>query len=110
MMAGLALGETTLGPLIMVVAFAVFLGGHSQALFGPPGLGRITAAVIGAIVHLAGVFARQTWMSGGWHMLPDLAAMALTKLASWLLIRRQLSVFKLLGLCTALGLVWQLLF
>jgi mannose/fructose/N-acetylgalactosamine-specific phosphotransferase system component IID len=42
-------------------------------------------------------------------MLPDLGALALTLLATWLLIRQQLSVFKLLGLCTALGLVWQLL-
>jgi chromate transporter len=150
MMDGLALGETTPGPLIMVVAFVGFLGGHSQALFGQPVLGGIvaacvvtwftflpsfvfilaggplvestrhmpslagplqgiTAAVIGVIVHLAGVFARQTWLPGGWHMLPDLAALALTLLATWLLIRRQLSVFKLLGLCTALGLVWQLL-
>ena len=150
MMDGLALGETTPGPLIMVVAFVGFLGGHSQALFGQPVLGGIvaacvvtwftflpsfvfilaggplvestrhmpslagplqgiTAAVIGVIVHLAGVFARQTWLPGGWHMLPDLGAVALTLLATWLLIRRQLSVFKLLGLCTALGLVWQLL-
>jgi chromate transporter len=150
MMDGLALGETTPGPLIMVVAFVGFLGGHSQALFGHPVLGGIvaacvvtwftflpsfvfilaggplvestrhmpslagplqgiTAAVIGVIVHLAGVFARQTWLPGGWHMLPDLAAVALTLLATWLVIRRQLSVFKLLGLCTALGLVWQLL-
>ncbi len=146
----LALGETTPGPLIMVVAFVGFLGGHSQALFGHPVLGGIvaacvvtwftflpsfvfilaggplvestrhmpslagplqgiTAAVIGVIVHLAGVFARQTWLPGGWHMLPDLGAVALTLLATWLLIRQQLSVFKLLGLCTALGLVWQLL-
>jgi len=150
MMDGLALGESTPGPLIMVVAFVGFLGGHSQALFGQPVLGGILAAcvvtwftflpsfvfilaggplvestrhmpslagplqgimaaVIGVIVHLAGVFARQTWLPGGWHMLPDLAAVALTLLATWLLIRRQLSVFKLLGLCTALGLVWQLL-
>ena len=151
MMDGLALGETTPGPLIMVVAFVGFLGGHSQALLGHPVLGGIvaacvvtwftflpsfvfilaggplvestrhmpslagplqgiTAAVIGVIVHLAGVFARQTWLPGGWHMLPDLGALALTLLATWLLIRKQLSVFKLLGLCTALGLVWQLLF
>jgi chromate transporter len=150
MMDGLALGETTPGPLIMVVAFVGFLGGHSQALWGQPVLGGIvaacvvtwftflpsfvfilaggplvestrhmpslagplqgiTAAVIGVIVHLAGVFARQTWLPGGWHMLPDLGALALTLLATWLLIRRQLSVFKLLGLCMALGLVWQLL-
>ena len=149
MMDGLALGESTPGPLIMVVAFVGFLGGHSQALFGHPVLGGVVAAcvvtwftflpsfvfilaggplvestrhmpsltgplqgimaaVIGMIVYLAGVFARQTWLPGGWHMLPDLGAMALTVLATWLLIRKQLSVFKLLGLCTALGLVWQL--
>ena len=113
MMDGLALGESTPGPLIMVVAFVGFLGGHSQALFGHPVLGGvvaacvvtwftflpsfvfilaggplvestrhmpslagpmqgITAAVIGVILHLAGVFARQTWLPGGWHMLPDL--------------------------------------
>ncbi len=35
MMDGLALGETTPGPLIMVVAFVGFVGGHTQALLGP---------------------------------------------------------------------------
>ena len=35
MMDGLALGETTPGPLIMVVAFVGFVGGWTQALFGP---------------------------------------------------------------------------
>jgi chromate transporter len=34
MIDGLALGETTPGPLIMVVAFVGFIGGYSQALFG----------------------------------------------------------------------------
>ncbi len=34
MIDGLALGETTPGPLIMVVAFVGFMGGWSQALFG----------------------------------------------------------------------------
>jgi chromate transporter len=34
MMDGLALGETTPGPLIMVVAFVGFVGGWSQALLG----------------------------------------------------------------------------
>jgi len=38
MMDGLALGETTPGPLIMVVAFVGFVGGWSQALFGPDAL------------------------------------------------------------------------
>ena len=35
MMDGLALGETTPGPLIMVVAFVGFVGAYSQALLGP---------------------------------------------------------------------------
>jgi chromate transporter len=38
MIDGLALGETTPGPLIMVVAFVGFVGGYSQALFGPDAL------------------------------------------------------------------------
>jgi chromate transporter len=48
MIDGLALGETTPGPLIMVVAFVGFVGGYSAALFGPdaPFLAGATAAVL----------------------------------------------------------------
>jgi chromate transporter len=48
MMDGLALGETTPGPLIMIVAFVGFVGGWQQALFGPdaPALAGIVAAVV----------------------------------------------------------------
>src|SRR5574343_243983 len=35
MIDGLALGETTPGPLIMVVAFVGFFGAYAQAIFGP---------------------------------------------------------------------------
>lgn len=38
MIDGLALGETTPGPLIMVVAFVGFLGGHAKAIAGPDAL------------------------------------------------------------------------
>ena len=38
MIDGLALGETTPGPLIMVVAFVGFVGGYTKALFGPDAL------------------------------------------------------------------------
>ena len=38
MMDGLALGETTPGPLIMVVAFVAFVGGYVKALLGPESL------------------------------------------------------------------------
>jgi chromate transporter len=47
MIDGLALGETTPGPLIMVVAFVGFVGGWSHSLFGGSPL---AAGVIAAIV------------------------------------------------------------
>jgi chromate transporter len=46
---GLALGETTPGPLIMVVAFVGFVGGWARAIFGPdamPWAGIIAATVV----------------------------------------------------------------
>ncbi len=49
MIDGLALGETTPGPLIMVVAFVGFVGGWSAELFGPNHLlaaGAMAAAVV----------------------------------------------------------------
>lgn len=49
MIDGLALGETTPGPLIMVVAFVGFVGGYTKALFGPDALflaGAMAAALV----------------------------------------------------------------
>ena len=48
MIDGLALGETTPGPLIMVVAFVAFLGGWGQQVLGPDALflGAALAAVV----------------------------------------------------------------
>jgi len=48
MIDGLALGETTPGPLIMVVSFVGFVGAWGQALFGPNAL--FAAGVAGATV------------------------------------------------------------
>ena len=48
MIDGLALGETTPGPLIMVVAFVGFIGGWGKALFGPEAL--FLAGAAGAAV------------------------------------------------------------
>jgi len=45
---GLALGETTPGPLIMVVAFVGFVGAWTQAALGPDALAL--AGVVGALV------------------------------------------------------------
>jgi chromate transporter len=45
----LALGETTPGPLIMVVAFVGFVGGYVKALFGPESLflaGAVAATLV----------------------------------------------------------------
>jgi chromate transporter len=49
MMDGLALGETTPGPLIMVVAFVGFVGGYVKAVFGPDSLflaGAVAATLV----------------------------------------------------------------
>ena len=49
MIDGLALGETTPGPLIMVVAFVGFVGGYVQALFGPESVflaGAVAATIV----------------------------------------------------------------
>ncbi|NBW25418.1 MAG: chromate efflux transporter, partial [Betaproteobacteria bacterium] len=49
MMDGLALGETTPGPLIMVVAFVGYVAGHTQALLGDGALfwaGALAATVV----------------------------------------------------------------
>ena len=48
MIDGLALGETTPGPLIMVVAFVGFVGGWTKEIFGPESLAL--AGVAGATV------------------------------------------------------------
>jgi len=48
MIDGLALGETTPGPLIMVVAYVGFVGAYLQALFGPES--RFLAGAVAAVV------------------------------------------------------------
>ncbi|MEY2631361.1 MAG: hypothetical protein RIR00_15 [Pseudomonadota bacterium] len=48
MIDGLALGESTPGPLIMIVAFVGYLGGQGKALLGPDAL--FAAGALGALV------------------------------------------------------------
>ncbi len=48
MIDGLALGETTPGPLIMVVTFVGFVGGWTKAMFGPEAVAL--AAIAGATI------------------------------------------------------------
>ena len=49
MLAGLALGETTPGPLIMVVSYVGFVGGWTQAIFGPEALPLAGVAAAGVV-------------------------------------------------------------
>ncbi len=59
MIDGLALGETTPGPLIMVVAFVGFVGAYVQALFGPEQLflaGALGAALVTWFTFLPSFF------------------------------------------------------
>lgn len=46
MIDGLALGETTPGPLIMVVSFVGFVGGFTQPMLGSPALSGAVAATV----------------------------------------------------------------
>ena len=48
MLDGLALGETTPGPLIMVVAFVGFVGGWTHTVLGPDAV--VVGATLGAVV------------------------------------------------------------
>ncbi len=55
MIDGLALGETTPGPLIMVVSYVGFVGGWTKALFGPEALplaGIVAAGVVTCFTFL----------------------------------------------------------
>jgi chromate transporter len=55
MMDGLALGETTPGPLIMVVAFVGFVGGYVKAVLGPDSLflaGALAATLVTSFTFL----------------------------------------------------------
>jgi chromate transporter len=59
MIDGLALGETTPGPLIMVVSFVGFVGGWNQAILGPDALfaaGAVAATVVTFFTFLPSFF------------------------------------------------------
>jgi chromate transporter len=59
MIDGLALGETTPGPLIMVVSFVGFVGGWTQAIFGSDSLflaGAVAATVVTYFTFLPSFF------------------------------------------------------
>ena len=133
MIDGLALGETTPGPLIMVVAFVGFLGAgvagalvatfftflpsfvfilvggplveatHGDLRFTAP-LSGITAAVVGVIVSLGLFFARHVFIAHGIDWLA-LAACALSLVA---LVRYKVGLLPLVGVMGTAGMAWTL--
>jgi chromate transporter len=133
MIDGLALGETTPGPLIMIVAFVGFLGAgvagalvatfftflpsfvfilaggplveatHGDLRFTAP-LSGITAAVVGVVVSLAVFFARHVFFSQGIDWI-GLAACAVALVA---LVRYKVGLIPLVAAMGAAGMLWTL--
>jgi len=138
MIDGLALGETTPGPLIMVVAFVGYLGAgaagalvatfftflpsfvfifagapfiettHGNLKFSAP-LAGITAAVVGVIVNLALFFAWHVLWPGGWAGGFDAASAVIGLAALAALLRYKAGVIPVIGACAAAGLAVTLL-
>jgi len=146
MIDGLALGETTPGPLIMVVSFVGFVGGFQTADMGWTGavlgcliatwftflpsfvfillgapliegmrgelrltalLSGITAAVVGAILHLAVFFGRRVFLPDDGQ--PDVVSIAVAAAAFVALWRFKADVVLVVLGCGVLGLVFRLL-
>ena len=133
MIDGLALGETTPGPLIMVVAFVGFLGAglagalvaafftflpsfvfiliggplveatHGDLRFTAP-LSGITAAVVGVIVSLAVFFAGHVFFTRG----IDWVALVACAVALAALVRYKVGLIPLVGAMGAAGMLWTL--
>ena len=138
MIDGLALGETTPGPLIMVVAFVGYLGAgtagalvatwftflpsfififmgapfvettHGNLKFSAP-LAGITAAVVGVIVNLALFFAWHVFWPGGWDGRFDWISALIGAAAFAALFRYKIGVMPVIGACALAGLAVTLL-
>jgi chromate transporter len=138
MIDGLALGETTPGPLIMVVAFVGYLGAgvagalvatwftflpsfvfifagapfiettHGNLKFSAP-LTGITAAVVGVIVNLAAFFAWHVLWPAGWSGRFEWLSALIGAAAFAALFRFKLGVMPVIGACAAAGLAVTLL-
>ncbi|HEX7465566.1 MAG TPA: chromate transporter, partial [Usitatibacter sp.] len=134
MIDGLALGETTPGPLIMIVAFVGYLGAATAGaivatfftflpsflfiLAGGPLVERtrddvkltapltaITAAVVGVIVNLAVFFGWHVFWPGGF----DIAACAIATIATVVLVTNRAQVIPVIAASGAAGLaLWAL--
>ena len=66
MMDGLALGETTPGPLIMIVTWVGYLGGVAKDVFGNPDRRRAGRCGGGDLLHLSAVVSSSSWRADRW--------------------------------------------
>ena len=148
MIDGLALGETTPGPLIMIVAFVGFIGGWSREVFGPfslfwsgcagalvatfftflpsfvfilagaplieatrqqprvaAALNAISAAVVGVIVSLGGVFAVHVFHLAASPARWDWLSILIATVATIALLRFKAGAARLVLACAITGLV-----
>jgi chromate transporter len=133
MIDGLALGETTPGPLIMVVAFVGYVGAgtagalvatfftflpsfvfifagapfvettHGDLKFSAP-LTGITAAVVGVIVNLALFFAWHVFWPDGWAGRFDWISALIGAAAFVALFRYKIGIMPVIGACAVAGL------
>ena len=138
MIDGLALGETTPGPLIMVVAFVGFIGAgvagalvatfftflpsfififmgapfiettHGDLRYTAP-LTGITAAVVGVILNLAVFFAYHVLWPAGRSSPFDWASAVIGVAAFVALFRFKAGIIPVIAVCAALGLAARLL-
>jgi chromate transporter len=138
MIDGLALGETTPGPLIMVVAFVGYVGAgtagalvatfftflpsfvfifmgapfiettHGNLKFSAP-LTGITAAVVGVILNLALFFAWHVLWPAGWDGRFDWVSALIGVAALVALFRFKVGVMPVIGACALAGLAVTLL-
>ncbi|MEW6689942.1 MAG: chromate efflux transporter [Pseudomonadota bacterium] len=138
MIDGLALGETTPGPLIMVVAFVGFLGAgvagglvatfftflpsfififagapfiettHGNLRFSAPLLG-ITAAVVGVVVNLALFFAYHVLWPRGFDGGFEWLPAVIGAAALFALFRYKAGIIPVIGACALAGLAVTLL-
>jgi chromate transporter len=138
MIDGLALGETTPGPLIMVVAFVGYIGAgtagalvatfftflpsfvfifagapfvettHGNLKFSAP-LTGITAAVVGVIVNLALFFAWHVFWPKGWDGPFDWISALIGAAAFVALFRFKAGIMPVIGACALAGLAVTLL-
>ena len=63
----------------------------------------ITAAVVGVILSLALFFAQHVFFPEHNYNQVDITALMLALLALWLLVKRNLSIIKLVGVCAVFG-------